>query len=347
MLPDYGTGAVMAVPAHDVRDFAFARQEGLPVRLVYHVEDQDVDPSTLTEAILHQGVDPQRDRPSTVWRTARRRSSKFIAWLEEKGWGRGKVTYRLRDWLISRQRYWGTPIPVVYCDKCGLVPVPEDQLPVELPYDVEFTGREGNPLSRSKAFVETTCPKCGGPARRETDTMDTFVDSSWYYLRYLSPRDSTRMFDPELANRWMPVDQYIGGIEHAILHLLYARFICRVLHDFGLVELRGAVPEPVQPGDDHALLGEVGPHREDVEVAGQHGLARRADRARWEPTPSGSTPSSSVRRRRRPSGATRPFRAPTASSSGSGACSSGCPTRRPRRRPTPSWSATATPPSSG
>jgi leucyl-tRNA synthetase len=241
VLPEYGTGAVMAVPAHDVRDLAFARQEELPIRLVYHLEDREVDPTTLTEAILHEGVirnappfDGLKDGPETIQRV--------ITWLEEKGWGRGKVTYRLRDWLISRQRYWGTPIPVLYCDKDGMVPVPDDQLPVELPYDVEFTGREGNPLSRSKTFVEAKCPKCGGPARRETDTMDTFVDSSWYYLRYLSPRDSARMFDPELANRWMPVDQYIGGIEHAILHLLYARFICRVLYDFGMVKLE----EPFQ-----------------------------------------------------------------------------------------------------
>jgi leucyl-tRNA synthetase len=241
VLPEYGTGAVMAVPAHDERDLAFARQEGLPVRLVYHLEDRDIDPATMTEAILHEGVirnappfDGLRDGPETIQRV--------IEWLEEKGWGRGKVSYRLRDWLISRQRYWGTPIPVVYCDKCGLQPVPDDRLPVELPYDVELTGREGNPLSRAGAFVDTACPKCGGAARRETDTMDTFVDSAWYYLRYLSPRDAARMFDPETANRWMPVDQYIGGIEHAILHLLYARFICKVLHDFGMVE----VEEPFQ-----------------------------------------------------------------------------------------------------
>ncbi|MFY9825066.1 MAG: leucine--tRNA ligase [Thermoanaerobaculia bacterium] len=244
VLPEYGSGAIMAVPAHDARDLVFARQEGLPVRLVYHPdtpENGEVDPASLTEPILHEGVirnappfDGLRDGPETIGR--------FIAWLEEKGWGQGKVVYRLRDWLISRQRYWGTPIPVLYCDKCGMVPVPDDQLPVELPYEVELTGKEGNPLSRSKAFVEAKCPKCKGAARRETDTMDTFVDSSWYYLRYLSARDATKMFDSAVANRWMPVDQYIGGIEHAILHLLYARFICKVLHDFGMVE----VEEPFQ-----------------------------------------------------------------------------------------------------
>ncbi|HYN21432.1 MAG TPA: leucine--tRNA ligase [Thermoanaerobaculia bacterium] len=232
VLPDYGSGAVMGVPAHDERDFAFARQESLPIRLVY-VEESD-SPDLLQEANPHRGVirnappfDGLESSPETVRR--------FIEWIEEQGFGRGKVTYRLRDWLISRQRYWGTPIPVVYCDKCGVVPVPDDQLPVELPYDVELTGREGNPLARHKGFVETSCPKCKKPARRETDTMDTFVDSSWYYLRFLSARDSTRIFDPELANKWAPVDQYIGGIEHAILHLLYSRFICRVLHDMGLV----------------------------------------------------------------------------------------------------------------
>jgi leucyl-tRNA synthetase len=241
VLPEYGTGAIMGVPAHDARDLEFARQESLKVRLVYHPEEGEIDAADLAEPILHEGVvrntgvfDGLADSPETIRR--------FIVWLEENGWGQGKVTYRLRDWLISRQRYWGTPIPVVYCDKHGAVPVPDDQLPVELPYDVEFTGREGNPLSRSKSFVETKCPKCGASARRETDTMDTFVDSSWYYLRYLSPRDANRMFDSEVANRWLPIDQYIGGIEHAILHLLYARFICKVLHDFGMVE----VEEPFQ-----------------------------------------------------------------------------------------------------
>ncbi|GMU65739.1 MAG: hypothetical protein AMXMBFR36_20130 [Acidobacteriota bacterium] len=234
VLPDYGTGAVMGVPAHDQRDFEFARAHELPVRAVYHPEEGELDGAAMTAAVPHEGVirgTGRFDGLSPGADTIRA----FVLWLESSGHGRGKVSYRLRDWLISRQRYWGTPIPVVYCDACGVVPVPEDQLPVELPYDVEFSGREGNPLSRKEAFVAAKCPKCGAPARRETDTMDTFVDSSWYYLRYLSPRDATRIFDGTLADRWAPVDQYIGGIEHAILHLLYARFVCRVLHDFGLV----------------------------------------------------------------------------------------------------------------
>ncbi|MGD2114455.1 MAG: leucine--tRNA ligase [Acidobacteriota bacterium] len=241
VLPEYGSGAIMAVPAHDHRDLELARQEGLPVRLVYHPGDgsdraERFDPEgELTEAIIGDGVirdvDPRFDGKEEGPETLRA----FIDWMVEEGWGRSKVTYRLRDWLISRQRYWGTPIPVVYCDDCGIVPVAEEDLPVELPYDVEFTGREGNPLARSEDFVRTACPRCGADARRETDTMDTFVDSSWYYLRYLSAKDDQRMFDPERAAAWCPVDQYIGGIEHAILHLLYARFVCKVLQDFGMV----------------------------------------------------------------------------------------------------------------
>jgi leucyl-tRNA synthetase len=235
VLPEYGRGAIMAVPAHDARDLDFARQEGLPVRLVYHDDGSPDASGELAQPILHtgviRGVDPRFDGMADGPETVRA----FIDWLEAEGFGRAKVSYRLRDWLISRQRYWGTPIPVVYCAACGTVPVPDEALPVELPYEVELTGREGNPLARSAAFVETECPRCGEPARRETDTMDTFVDSSWYYLRFLSARDGQRMFDPERAARWCPVDQYIGGIEHAILHLLYARFICKVLQDFGLV----------------------------------------------------------------------------------------------------------------
>ena len=234
VLPDYGTGAIMGVPAHDSRDLLFAREHGLAVRLVYHPEGEEVDVEALAEPVLHRGVirnappfDGAGDGPDTIRR--------FVEWIEEQGWGTGSINYRLRDWLISRQRYWGTPIPVDYCDACGMVPVPEDELPITLPLDVEFKGCSGYPLAASRVFVQTRCPSCGGDARRETDTMDTFVDSSWYYLRYLSAKDDTQIFDPELVKQWAPVDQYIGGIEHAILHLLYARFLCRVLQDLGLV----------------------------------------------------------------------------------------------------------------
>ncbi len=232
VLPDYGTGAIMAVPAHDGRDFEFARQEGLEVIPVYHLDEQ---PEVMTEPTVGVGVirgipefEGAVNGPETI--------ARFIVWSEQHGWGSGEVNYRLRDWLISRQRYWGTPIPIIYCDHCGAVPVAEEQLPVELPYDIEMKGATGNPLDKHRGFVEVACPTCGAPGRRETDTMDTFVDSSWYYLRYLSSDDGQVMFSKERARSWGPVDQYIGGIEHAILHLLYARFICRVLHDFEMVD---------------------------------------------------------------------------------------------------------------
>jgi leucyl-tRNA synthetase len=226
VLMQYGTGAIMAVPGHDERDFEFATEFGLPiVRVVEGGELPYVDKENGI-AVNSPLIDGLKFAEALT---------KMIAEIERRGIGKGMVRYRLRDWLISRQRYWGTPIPIVYCDQCGMVPVPDDQLPVRLPLDVKFTGKRGNPLANHEEFVNASCPKCGGKARRETDTMDTFVDSSWYYARYISARDDEKIFDTDLVNRWLPVDQYIGGIEHAILHLLYARFICRTLFDMGLV----------------------------------------------------------------------------------------------------------------
>ncbi|HEY0590639.1 MAG TPA: leucine--tRNA ligase [Thermoanaerobaculia bacterium] len=235
VLPQYGTGAIMAVPGHDQRDFEFARQYGLPIRVVVTPPGASLDAATMPEAYTDNEEGIVVDSGSISGETVPNAIEKIIEEIEAQGLGRRMVRYRLRDWLISRQRYWGTPIPMLYCETCGIVPVPEDQLPVELPLDVPFTGREGNPLEKAKDFITAPCPRCGGTARRETDTMDTFVDSSWYYARFISSKDSAKIFDSALVNRWLPVDQYIGGIEHAILHLLYARFICRTLHDLGLV----------------------------------------------------------------------------------------------------------------
>lgn len=232
VLVDYGTGAVMAVPAHDTRDFAFARQYDLPIRWVIRPADAPDDWAGADEAVADAGVmfrsGPFDGLPSEEGK------GKVAEWLEGKGKGKGTVNFRLRDWCVSRQRYWGTPIPMVYCDGCGIVPVPEGSLPVTLPTDVSFTGKD-NPLLTSASFLNTECPRCGGPARRETDTMDTFVDSAWYFLRYLSPNDDQKPFDPELARAWMPVDMYVGGREHATMHLIYARFFTMALHDMGLV----------------------------------------------------------------------------------------------------------------
>lgn len=230
VLYEYGTGAIMCVPAHDQRDYEFAIKYGLPIKQVIKPYQGEApkdrayeDPGILINSAQFSGMD------STEAKKA------ITQWLKDKGLGDFKITYRLRDWNISRQRYWGTPIPVVYCDHCGIVPVPEDQLPVMLPYKVEITGH-GNPLEKVPDFVHTTCPKCGRPAKRETDTMDTFFDSSWYFLRFCDPKNSQRPFDPERVEFWMPVDLYIGGIEHAVLHLLYARFFQKFLYDLGLVK---------------------------------------------------------------------------------------------------------------
>ncbi|MDF3039077.1 MAG: leucyl-tRNA synthetase [Thermomicrobiales bacterium] len=235
VLMGYGTGAIMAVPFGDQRDFEFARAFDLPIRAIVRPEDgEELDPATMTEAYAGPGT--LIDSGPMTGKRVPEELPDVIAWLAETGRGEAEVNYRLRDWLISRQRYWGTPIPVVYCDDCGIVPVPEDQLPVELPLDAEFTPTGQSPLVTHEGFLHTTCPRCGGPARRETDTMDTFVDSSWYWFRYTSPHESSAPFDTEIAARWTPVDLYCGGIEHAILHLLYARFFTKVIRDLGLID---------------------------------------------------------------------------------------------------------------
>ncbi|MCS7276489.1 MAG: leucine--tRNA ligase [Dehalococcoidia bacterium] len=228
----YGTGAVMGVPAHDQRDFEFARKFGLPVKVV--VAPPDWDGSPLEEA--YEGPGTMVDSGPFTGLPSEEGKAAVARYVEEKGWGRRRVMYRMRDWLISRQRYWGTPIPIVYCDACGTVPVPEEQLPIVLPEDVDFRPTGESPLARHEGFVNTACPRCGRPARRETDTMDTFMDSNWYFMRYLSPHYDKGPFDPELGRKWLPVDQYTGGAEHAVMHLLYARFFWKVCRDLGLVE---------------------------------------------------------------------------------------------------------------
>ncbi len=234
VLADYGTGAVMAVPAHDQRDFEFAGKYGIDKVVVIEPPDgAPLDPATMTEAYTGAGTMVRSGRhdgtPNDEGKAA------VIAELEELGRGQGTVNFRLRDWGISRQRYWGAPVPVVYCDDCGMVPVPRDQLPVVLPRDVEIGGEGGSPLARHEAFWKTTCPTCGGPAKRETDTMDTFMESSWYFLRYCSPHYEGGMVDPAMVARFLPVDMYVGGIEHAVMHLLYARFYTKALRDLGHV----------------------------------------------------------------------------------------------------------------
>jgi leucyl-tRNA synthetase len=233
---EYGTGAVMAVPAHDQRDFEFARKYNLPIRLVISPDGVLKDAAALEIAFLEEGIQVNSGHFDGM--PNRLALEKIADYVEARGIGKRCVRYRLRDWLISRQRYWGAPIPIIYCPKCGTVPVPESDLPVLLPPVEKFKPTGESPLTYVKEFVETRCPTCGAPARRETDTMDTFVDSTWYFLRYLSPRDASRPFDTEEASRWMPVDMYIGGIEHAVLHLLYSRFVIKVLADMGLMSAR-------------------------------------------------------------------------------------------------------------
>ena len=230
---DYGTGIVMGVPAHDQRDFDFAKKYNLPIEIVVQPEGQNMKGEDLTEAFAAEGI--MENSGEFDGMNNREALKKIIDYVEEKGIGERKVNFRLRDWLISRQRYWGAPIPVVYCEKCGTVPIPESELPVRLPENVKFTGQGKSPLSECEEFINTTCPKCGGHARRESDTMDTFVCSSWYYLRYCDPHNDKMPFAKDKVDYWMNVDQYIGGVEHAILHLLYARFFTKVLYDLGYV----------------------------------------------------------------------------------------------------------------
>ena len=234
VLMDYGTGAIMSVPAHDQRDLDFARKYGLTVRVVIEPPEDSLDALTMTEAFSVDGTMVCSDSFDGLFGSEARR--KVCDYLEEKKLGKSTVNYRLRDWGVSRQRYWGTPIPIVHCDDCGLIPVPENQLPVKLPLDVELGDRGRSPLTTLAEFIETECPKCNKPARRETDTLDTFVCSSWYFYRYTSPHNNRAAFDKYDADYWMPVDQYIGGIEHAILHLLYSRFFHLVFEDMGLVK---------------------------------------------------------------------------------------------------------------
>ncbi len=234
VLMEYGEGAVMAVPAHDQRDFEFAKKYNLPVEVVIDDPNKPLIAETMQQAYMDDGIMVNSAQFDNL--NNREAIEKITRFMEKKGIGKSAIHFRLRDWLISRQRYWGAPIPIIYCDKCAEVAVFEKDLPVVLPEKVEFKPHGESPLKSVSKFVNTRCPKCGSAARRETDTMDTFVDSSWYYLRYLSPQDKAQAFDSDTVNKWLPVDQYIGGVEHAILHLLYSRFITKVLHDLGLIE---------------------------------------------------------------------------------------------------------------
>ena len=233
VLTDYGTGVVMAVPAHDQRDFEFARKYNLPIKVVITPDGKSIDADTMTESFEAEGIMVNSGEFNGMGN--REALAKIIDYMDEKGIGESKVNFRLRDWLISRQRYWGAPIPIIYCEDCGAVGVPEKDLPVLLPEDVEFTGQGKSPLTTSPTFVNAPCPKCGKMGVRETDTMDTFVCSSWYFLRYCDPKNDKEPFSMDALKYWMGVDQYIGGVEHAILHLLYARFFTKALHKMGLV----------------------------------------------------------------------------------------------------------------
>lgn len=233
VLMEYGTGAIMCVPAHDQRDFEFAKKYNIPIKQVIINPKSQIPNPNMEQAYIETGVMINSQQFNDL--KSNDAIDKISDYVEEKKLGKRVVHYKLRDWLISRQRYWGTPIPIIYCEKCGTIPVPENDLPVLLPMDVKFTG-EGNPLAKSESFVNCKCPKCKGDARRETDTMDTFLDSSWYFERYCDPKQNKSLFDKQKVSYWMPVNQYIGGIEHAVLHLLYSRFYTKALRDLGLLD---------------------------------------------------------------------------------------------------------------
>jgi len=235
VLMEYGTGCIMAVPAHDQRDFEFAKKFNIPIKVVIQPGEKTLETEEMTFAYVDPGIMVNSSIFSGM--NSQEAIPRIIEYLEEKGIGKGTAQYKLRDWLISRQRYWGTPIPVIYCDNCGIQCVREKDLPVKLPQDVDFSIAD-NPILTSSHFLKTTCPKCGGTASRESDTMDTFVDSSWYFLRYTDAKNSSLPFSPQAEEKWMPVDQYIGGVEHAIMHLLYARFFTKVLNDLGFSKYR-------------------------------------------------------------------------------------------------------------
>ncbi len=231
----YGTGAIMAVPAHDERDFEFCRAYGIPIAPVIRPADGALaDPASITEAFTEYGILENSGPWSGL--SSEEARKKMAAYASANGFGTEAITYRIKDWGVSRQRYWGTPIPMIYCPKCGIVPVPEADLPVRLPLGVPITGKGRSPLESVDSFMNVPCPQCGVPARRESDTMDTFVDSSWYFYRYCDPRNDQAPFDSATIARWFPIDQYIGGVEHAILHLIYSRFWTKMMRDVGVIQ---------------------------------------------------------------------------------------------------------------
>jgi leucyl-tRNA synthetase len=236
VLMEYGTGAIMAVPGHDARDYEFAKTFDLPVKRV--IEGSDPEAPRDDEGLPYPGDGPMTASGRFDGKGNREAYEEIVSWLSKEGRGESAVNYRLRDWLVSRQRYWGAPIPIVYCEQCGIVPVPDDQLPVELPEVDDYAPQGRSPLAAAEEWVATECPRCGAAARRETDTMDTFVDSSWYFIRYLDPRNEGAAWDRAAADHWLPVDQYIGGVEHAILHLMYARFFTKALADLGCLSVQ-------------------------------------------------------------------------------------------------------------